>query len=90
MIRAIYPVDPVGANKHDWGSSPSECLARPREDLNMGSFQLMKRKCSTDPAIRLIVECRVRNEPRTERCCLEVKWQTQYFLQSAEAGPHRL
>ena len=59
------------------------------EKSTVGSLQLMRRVVLRRP--RNYVDCgmRHRNEPRTERCCLEGQTTGSGLLESAEASPHR-
>ena len=57
-----------------------ESLSLEMEKPTVGSLQLMKRECSSDPAIRPIVECSIRMSPGQEGIVLRVKQQTQDFL----------
>ena len=62
------------------------------EKPTMLNLQLMGARvgvCSTDPGIRLIVECSVGKSPGQEGVVCRVRWQTG-LLESAEADPHRL
>ena len=57
-----------------------ESLSLEMEKPTVGSLQLMKRECSSDPAIRPIVECSIGVSPGQEGIVLRVKQQTQDFL----------
>ena len=59
-----------------------ESLSLEMEKPTVGSLQLMKRECSSDPAIRPIVEW-------AGRCCLEGQTAGSGLLESAEASPPR-
>ena len=54
-----------------------ESLSLEMEKPTIGSLQLVKRECSSDPAIRPIVECSIGMSPGQEGIILRVKWQTQ-------------
>ena len=54
-----------------------ESLSLEMEKPTVGSLQLMKRECSSDPAIRPIVECSIRMSPGQKGVVLRVKWQTR-------------
>ena len=56
-----------------------ESLSLEMEKPTIGSLQLVKRECSSDPAIRPIVECSIRMSPGQEGIVLRVKQQTQDF-----------
>ena len=56
-----------------------ESLSLEMEKPTVGSLQLMKRECSSDPAIRPIVECSIRMSPGQEGIVLRIKRQTQDF-----------
>ena len=56
-----------------------ESLSLEMEKPTIGSLQLVKRECSSDPAIRPIMEHRVRMSPGQESIVLRVKRQAQNF-----------
>ena len=56
-----------------------ESLSLEMEKPTVGSLQLMKRECSSDPAIRPIVECSIRMSPGQEGIVLRVKQKTKDF-----------
>ena len=56
----------------------------------MGNFQLVKRDMLYRPSNYTDYGMQGKNEPRTERCCLEGQMADSGLLESVEAGPHRL